>query len=117
MNVSFLQIGKDAKDLITKLLEKDPTKRLGFKKDAEELKRHKFFKKINWKELKNKEYPAPMVPQLSGKDDVRQFSEDFTKEEPKDEPGVPLTHANAANLFKGENLHNFNKNARYKFLF
>lgn len=91
-----------------KLLEKNPTKRLGFKEDAEELKRHKFFKKINWKKLKEKASKAPMVPKVDGEDDVRQFSEDFTKETitPEDD-GVPLPHANAANLFRGEELQNF----------
>ncbi len=41
-----------AKDLITKLLERDPEKRLGAK-GAEEVMNHEFFKNINWESLSN----------------------------------------------------------------
>lgn len=52
---------KHAADFLSKLLERDPTKRLGAK-GIEEIKKHKFFKKVNWKKLYNKEVKPPFVP-------------------------------------------------------
>jgi len=42
---SYLSI--EAKSLISKLLDRDPSKRLGVK-DFNEIKKHDFFKKIDW---------------------------------------------------------------------
>jgi len=40
---------ENAQDLLKKLLERDPKKRIGYSdEDAEELKRHAFFEEINW---------------------------------------------------------------------
>ena len=44
------------RDILEKLLQKDPTKRLGSIKDAEEVKNHPWFFGINWDDLKNKKY-------------------------------------------------------------
>lgn len=85
-----------------KLLEKTPCKRLGFKRDAEELKKHKFFSVIDWNKLKKKTYSAPITPELQNPEDVSQFAEDFTKQDPVDKPGEPLTAPNAARFFRGE---------------
>jgi serine/threonine protein kinase len=49
---------EDLKDLLRKLLEKDPDKRLGIF-DKNEIKKHRFFKGINWEKLKNKEINPP----------------------------------------------------------
>lgn len=44
------------------LLTKDPKKRLGGgPTDAEEVKRHPFFKSIDWKKLYEKALPVPFV--------------------------------------------------------
>jgi len=45
---------KDAIDLISKLLEKDPEKRLGSKRGSEEIKDHPFFSGINWDQMMKK---------------------------------------------------------------
>lgn len=56
-------LGKDVADFISKLLVKDPRKRLGGgEEDAKELKRHAFFKNLNWDALANKKLPAPFKP-------------------------------------------------------
>jgi serum/glucocorticoid-regulated kinase 2 len=39
---------KEAKDLIKKLLVKDPKRRLGSKRGAEEIKEHPYFSCIDW---------------------------------------------------------------------
>jgi len=43
----------DARDLLEKLLNRDPTKRLGAN-GAKEIKNHKFFESIDWKRLEQK---------------------------------------------------------------
>jgi serine/threonine protein kinase len=40
-----------AKDIIKKLLCRDPRKRLGAERDSEELKEHEFFKDVNWQDV------------------------------------------------------------------
>lgn len=44
----------NAKDLIKKLLCRDPRKRLGANKDSEEIKEHPFFEDINWEDVFNR---------------------------------------------------------------
>jgi len=53
----------DAKDLVRKLLKKNPETRLGFH-GTEEIKRHPFFKKINWTTLANRGVDPPIIPIL-----------------------------------------------------
>jgi len=54
----------EAKDIIIKLLIKDPTKRLGTKGEAEEIKMHPWFASINWNDLYNKKLEAQFKPKL-----------------------------------------------------
>lgn len=46
------------------LLQKDKRKRLGAIEDAEEIKRHDFFKPINWTDLESKNIPPPFNPNV-----------------------------------------------------
>lgn len=56
-------MGDDVADFISKLLVKDPRERLGGgEEDAKELKRHPFFKGLDWNALARKEIPAPFKP-------------------------------------------------------
>lgn len=91
------------------MLEKSPNRRLGYRTDAEELKRHKFFKNIDWAKLKKKLYKAPIIPELRDGEDVSQFAEDFTKQDPVEKPAEPLTAPNAANFFKGKKIYHSQK--------
>ena len=71
----------EAKDLITKLLDLDPKKRIGAGPNGvEDLKKHPYFKKIDWKELENKNVKAPFVPDLNGEMDLKYFDKMFTDE-------------------------------------
>ena len=50
----------ETKDFIVKLLNKNPSKRLGAgKKDAEELKTHDFFKGVNWEDVIQRKQVMP----------------------------------------------------------
>ncbi|KAM6911226.1 rhodopsin kinase GRK1b [Lycodopsis pacificus] len=71
---------KGCKDLCEGLMQKDPSKRLGFKNnECEELKNQPFFKEINWGRLEAGMLPPPFVPDpkmvyAKGIDDVGAFS-------------------------------------------
>ncbi|EPQ54936.1 hypothetical protein GLOTRDRAFT_130101 [Gloeophyllum trabeum ATCC 11539] len=74
---------RDAVSILQKLLTRDPTRRLGSgKDDAEEIKRHPFFKDVNWDDVLHKRIPPPYFPTVSGSADTSNFDEEFTREEP-----------------------------------
>ena len=59
-------IPKDAQDLISKILIKDPTKRIGYNSsDYEEIKNHPFFKDINFNNFEYED--PPMSDEIKGK--------------------------------------------------
>lgn len=57
------EISRTCKDLIKKLLTKNESKRLGCKMGAADVKKHPFFKKVQWSLLRNQE--PPLIPVLS----------------------------------------------------
>lgn len=65
------EISRTCKDLIKRLLTKNETKRLGSKLGASDIKRHPFFKKVQWSLLRNQE--PPLIPVLT------EDGYDFTK--------------------------------------
>jgi serine/threonine protein kinase len=78
-----------ARDLIGKLLEKDPSKRLGAgSADYEEIKAHEFFAEIDWDALLKKEIEMEWKPSLREDTDVSYFDRVFTDER----PGLPYEH-------------------------
>lgn len=50
-------VSPSASDIIIRLLERNPRKRLGTFVGADEIKRHPFFKEIDFEKVKRKEYP------------------------------------------------------------
>ena len=72
-------IPDDAKDLISKILVKDPKQRIGYNsKDYSEIKNHPFFKGINFDEL---EYEAPPISEI--KEILEKVGYKITKSEEK----------------------------------
>ena len=73
-------LGPDAKDLITRLLNKNPKKRLGgnMPKDLLTIKGHRFFRKIDWKKLAKRELEPPIKPLITDPELAENFSEEFT---------------------------------------
>ncbi|KAG7095137.1 hypothetical protein E1B28_005918 [Marasmius oreades] len=74
----------EAKSVMTGLLQRDPSKRLGAN-GGEEIKRHPFFAKyIDWNRLLAKGYTPPFKPAVESVLDVANFDPDFTNEEAQD---------------------------------
>jgi serine/threonine protein kinase len=73
-------LGPDAKDLLTRLLRKEPPKRLGsnMPKDLVTIKKHRFFRKIDWKKLSKREIDAPIQPLVTDPELAENFSNEFT---------------------------------------
>ncbi|KAL2757601.1 hypothetical protein ACRALDRAFT_1060930 [Sodiomyces alcalophilus JCM 7366] len=73
-------LGPDAKDLLTRLLRKDPAKRLGSQmpKDLQTIKNHRFFRKIDWKKLATRDMEPPIQPLITDPELAENFSDEFT---------------------------------------
>lgn len=64
----------NAKDLIKKLLTADRTKRFGcLKNGPEDIKRHKWFKGIDWDKVYQRKLKPPYVPAFKSPDDTSNF--------------------------------------------
>eukprot|EP00252_Welwitschia_mirabilis_P013578 TRINITY_DN2984_c0_g1_i1.p1 TRINITY_DN2984_c0_g1~~TRINITY_DN2984_c0_g1_i1.p1 ORF type:complete len:476 (+),score=78.03 TRINITY_DN2984_c0_g1_i1:525-1952(+) len=85
--------------LLKGLLHKDPTKRLGGGPDgSNEIKKHKWFRGINWKKLEAREIQPKFRPSVAGKDCIANFDEHWTKMPPQDSPAPT---PKAGELFQG----------------
>ncbi|KAG0242507.1 serine/threonine protein kinase psk1 [Mortierella sp. GBA43] len=72
-------LSSDAKDLLTRLLKRTPSARLGNgPKGIQNIKSHRFFRKINWKLLEKREIEPPIAPFLSDPESVENFNSEFT---------------------------------------
>uniref|UniRef100_A0A3B3WGG4 non-specific serine/threonine protein kinase n=1 Tax=Poecilia mexicana TaxID=48701 RepID=A0A3B3WGG4_9TELE len=93
-------MGPLAKDLIQRLLVKDPKKRLGSGPNgAENVKKHPFYQKINWEDLAGKKVPAPFKPVIRDELDVSNFAEEFTEMDPTYSPAA--LPQNCDRIFQG----------------
>lgn len=73
-------LSPDSKDLLTRLLRKDPSKRLGanMPKDLQTLKNHRFFRRIDWVKLAAREVEPPIQPLITDPELAENFAEEFT---------------------------------------
>lgn len=76
-------LSPDSVSLIQKLLQKNPEMRLGAgEEDAAEIKRHPFFKGVDWDVLLAKRMKPPSVPVIKTTKDVSNFDQEFTSLKP-----------------------------------
>eukprot|EP00123_Amoebidium_parasiticum_P001658 comp12819_c0_seq1/m.7967 comp12819_c0_seq1/g.7967 ORF comp12819_c0_seq1/g.7967 comp12819_c0_seq1/m.7967 type:complete len:530 (-) comp12819_c0_seq1:787-2376(-) len=76
-------ISEVARNCIKGFLERDPTKRLGCKAEgAWEIRRHDFFKGLEWSRLEKRKIQPPLVPPVKHNQDTSQFDKEFVKEAP-----------------------------------
>jgi len=88
-------VSDEGKDLLSKLLVKDPSKRLGGgDRDAEEIKEHPWFKNNynDFSTIMDKTEKPPYIPNLPNDDDVGHFDEQFTKMDPDSSYNTRGTH-------------------------
>ena len=90
-----------AKDLVKKLLEYNPKKRIGF----EQIINHPFFKDINWNKIEKKEIEPPFLPEI----DQRNIFKYFNTENELNE--VFNEHENKVKIFnRSENPESYKNN-------
>src|SRR5258707_10442476 len=77
------EVSPSARSILTGLLTRDPAQRLGVN-GAEEIKRHPFFEKIDWRRLAQKKIQPPFKPRVRSPVDVSNFDTVFTTEQPLD---------------------------------
>ncbi|XP_061431308.1 cAMP-dependent protein kinase catalytic subunit PRKX [Lethenteron reissneri] len=83
------QLDLFSKDLIKKLLASDRTRRLGNMKDgAEDVKRHRWFKHIDWALVPQRKLKPPIIPKVSHAGDISNF-ESYPEEDWKDAAVIP----------------------------
>ncbi|EMP27385.1 Serine/threonine-protein kinase N2, partial [Chelonia mydas] len=76
-------LSTEAISIMRRLLRRNPERRLGAgEKDAEDVKKHHFFRLIDWNALLAKKVKPPFVPTIRGREDVSNFDDEFTSEAP-----------------------------------
>ncbi|KAB0386859.1 hypothetical protein FD755_001815 [Muntiacus reevesi] len=76
-------LSTEAISIMRRLLRRNPERRLGAgEKDAEDVKKHPFFRLIDWSALMDKKVKPPFVPTIRGREDVSNFDDEFTSEAP-----------------------------------
>uniref|UniRef100_A0AAY4E5C8 protein kinase C n=1 Tax=Denticeps clupeoides TaxID=299321 RepID=A0AAY4E5C8_9TELE len=76
-------LSTEAISIMRRLLRRNPERRLGAgERDAEEVKKHPFFRNMDWAGLLAKKVRPPFVPTIKGREDVSNFDEEFTSEAP-----------------------------------
>lgn len=77
-----IPMSEEVKDLISKMLEKDPKNRIGTEGGVDEIQQHPWFEGFDFDKLLNRELDAPMIPKLSDDlEDVSNFDDEFTDQD------------------------------------
>lgn len=78
-------VSPEAQSLLEGLLTRDVDKRLGSGPDgSNDVKRHPFFRDIDWNKLDNYAIEPPFKPKVKNLDDISQIDQVFTDEKPQD---------------------------------
>ena len=91
-----VNISKEAKDILKKLIN-DQEKRLG-RNGADEIKKHAYFKNINWQRIRETLVP-PFIPELNGPYDSTYFDE-----YEETEPFYPLNNTSKYKKFQKKDI-------------
>ncbi|XP_046885897.1 ribosomal protein S6 kinase alpha-2 isoform X2 [Hypomesus transpacificus] len=94
-------LSPEVQSLLRALFKRNPTNRLGAGPDGvEEIKRHDFFRPVDWNKLYRREIKPPFKPAVGRPEDTFHFDPEFTSQTPTDSPGSPPS-ANTHQLFRG----------------
>lgn len=78
-----VDVSENARDLILRLCDKMPERRIGAGElGEEEIKQHPFFESVAWEKILEKQVEMPWKPTIANDEDVRQFDEMFTGQNP-----------------------------------
>lgn len=76
-------LSTEAIAIMRRLLRRNPERRLGAsEKDAEDVRKQPFFRDMNWDDLLARKVRPPFVPSVKHAEDVSNFDEEFTSEDP-----------------------------------
>jgi len=71
-------VSVEGQDLLARLLERNPKRRLG-SNGVDEVKNHPFFSSINWDDILNKRVTPEFKPKIKSDKDTSYFDEEFTR--------------------------------------
>ena len=71
------EVSLESQDLISKLLNKDKSQRLGRETGVDEIISHPWFAELNIEKLLAKQIEAPYIPVIKQDDDTSNFDEKF----------------------------------------
>eukprot|EP00128_Syssomonas_multiformis_P004724 Colp12_sorted_trinity150504_noHs@10514 len=96
-------LSPDGKDLLRKLLKRNPAARLGSSDDGgQQVMQHPFFAAIDWEALYNRQVAPPFKPRVMDENDVSNFDSKFTTQMPVDSPCDSSMLSESVNdVFKG----------------
>ena len=77
LNIPFY-FSMDARDLVNKLLNKNPTKRFAVDEKWTQFQQHRFFRKIDWKALELQTANPPIQPVITDPILAENFLSEFT---------------------------------------
>jgi serum/glucocorticoid-regulated kinase 2 len=94
---------ESCKNLITALLNRDPSKRLGSKDGFRDIQDHPFFASIDWNKLLAKDIDVPYKPKVKSDQDTSNFDATFTSEPVVDSmvPVSQLADSGQSGAFSG----------------
>ena len=84
-SIKPIKVSDEAKNIITKLLEKNPYSRLG-KKGLKEIEVNEFFGNLNFDMIRNKKLKSPFKPILDDDNLANNFDEEYTSMDIKESP-------------------------------
>lgn len=91
----------DAKDLLGKLLQKNPAKRFAVDDKWKAFQDHRFFRKINWYAVQEQIATPPIVPVISDPALAENFADEFTGMRISDYDLALGQHVDTPAMFKG----------------
>ncbi len=83
-NIKFpVYLSKDSVGIISAFFTHDPDKRLG-SDGVDKIKKHPFFKNIDWEAIINKKIKPPFIPRIANESDTKYIDSEFTNLTPVD---------------------------------
>lgn len=97
-----ITMAKESVDIIQKLLNRNPTQRLGYgERDALEIMEHQYFADISFQDVLSGKHPPPYVPDIRDPKDAVCFEAEFTNQAAKLTPVNSVLASSYQEMFRG----------------